>query len=368
MAGVLAWFTALPLAGKLVTGATALAVSGIVGAALVAPDPVPMAVVTNVVDGDTIDVRYEGEEQRVRLLNINTPETVDPDKDVECLGPEASDYLKHLLPAGTKVKLEFDQELHDRFGRLLAGVFLNGTLVNAEIARQGLGAAVLYEPNDRFYDEVEAASQEAFDAKQGLYDEAVECTLLGQMSAYNDAVVDASEQVPATVEEADILLNELAALALTATALREMVGAPHLFPAAAYSAKALAGWASYLDETDGLRDSFQQEVLAARDAEVQRIEAEHRAAEEAARVAAEAEAARVADEEAARVAAAEAARVAADKAAADAAAAEKRSAATPEAPAASSGSGGSAGGGDGGYTGCRKYAPGGKTWEPIPCP
>lgn len=369
MAGVLAWFTGLPLAGKIVTGGTALAVSGIVGIAVVAPDPVPMAVVTNVVDGDTIDVRYEGEEQRVRLLNIDTPETVDPSRDVECLGPEASDYLTGLLPVGTKVKLEFDQELHDRYGRLLAGVFLNETLINAEIARQGLGAAVLYEPNDRFYDEVDAASEEAFKAKAGLYDEDFECTLLGQIKPYKDALVSSSEQIPATVEDADTVLDEIAGLAVTSAALRKVVGAPDLFPAAAYSAKALKGWTSFLNTTDRERDSYKQSIVQWRDAEVQRVEAERLAAEEAARVAAEAEAARVAAEEAARVAAEEAARLATEKAAADAAAAARRAAVKPKAPAAGTGSsGGASSGGDGGYTGCRKYAPGGKTWEPIACP
>lgn len=49
------------------------------------------ATVAKVVDGDTIDVRYDGETHRVRLLNVDTPESVDPAKPVECLGPEASE-------------------------------------------------------------------------------------------------------------------------------------------------------------------------------------------------------------------------------------------------------------------------------------
>lgn len=62
--------------------------------------------VIRVVDGDTVDLEIAGEQTRVRLLNIDTPETVDPDKAVECMGPEATDYLKRLLKPGEKVDLE----------------------------------------------------------------------------------------------------------------------------------------------------------------------------------------------------------------------------------------------------------------------
>jgi len=363
--GAPAWFTGLPLVGKVVTGVTVLAVGAAIGVTAIEKGP-DLATVTRVVDGDTLDVRYQGEDQRVRLLNINTPETLDPDKGVECLGPEASQYLKDMLPAGTKVRLEFDQELRDRYGRLLAGVFLDGKLVNAEIARAGMGAPVVYEPNRRFYDKVMAASDEAFEANAGLYDETIECTLLGQISEYKDAVVAATQRNPTTVQEADSLLAEIAAFAVTAAALRHMLDVPDAFPAAAYSAKALAGWTSFLDETDREAEKWRLEVVAARDAEVQRIEAERIAAEEAARVAAEAEAARLA-EEAARVAAEEAARVAEERTAAKAA--QKRATTSPPQPKAQSDSGGgSSSSGQSGYTGCRKYAPGGKTWTPIPCP
>jgi micrococcal nuclease len=360
----ISWFSTLsPTAKALTAAAAALAVGGLgVGVAMVAaPDSDPAAVVLGVVDGDTVDVRYRGEEKRVRLLNVNTPETVDPQKDVECLGPEATRYLEEMLPVGTQVRLEFDEELHDRYDRLLAGVFVNDVLVNAEIARRGLGAAVVYEPNDRFYEQVRLASEEAFEEKVGLYDQTIECTLTGRFTAHTDAVVAASEQVPTTVAEADSLLAEIAALAATSALLRDMVDAPDLFPAAAYSSSALAAWAALLDDTDPLLEDFRREVAAARDAEVQRIEDERRAAEEAARAAAEAEAARAAAEaEAARAAE----RAAAERAAADAA---RRSASRPKSSARDSGTGDGSTGGSG-YTGCRKYAPGGKTWTPIPCP
>ena len=85
--------------------------------------PPATGVVERVVDGDTVIVRAGGGALRVRLLGIDTPETVDPDRPVGCFGPEASAYTKHLL-TGRSVSLVYDRELHDRYGRLLAYVYL----------------------------------------------------------------------------------------------------------------------------------------------------------------------------------------------------------------------------------------------------
>ena len=135
------------------------------------------ATVVRVVDGDTVVVGYEGRQHRVRLLNVDTPETVAPDRPVECLGPEASAFLRRRLPAGTEVVLRFDQDRTDRYDRELAGVFdADDVLVNAEIARAGLGVAVLVEPNRRFYRQVHDAQQEAVRRKVGLYSPTRGCT------------------------------------------------------------------------------------------------------------------------------------------------------------------------------------------------
>ena len=77
-------------------------------------------VVQRVVDGDTVDVSVGGTTTRIRLLNVDTPETVDPNRPVQCLGPEATEFLKSVLPAGTAVRLEYDEERIDRFDRTLA--------------------------------------------------------------------------------------------------------------------------------------------------------------------------------------------------------------------------------------------------------
>ena len=81
--------------------------------------------VTKVVDGDTIWVEGEGERLKVRLIGVNTPETVHPTKEVECYGPESSDFATDIL-AGTQVAIVTDasQGEVDKYGRTLAYVFL----------------------------------------------------------------------------------------------------------------------------------------------------------------------------------------------------------------------------------------------------
>lgn len=87
---------------------------------LEAGDP---ATVVRVVDGDTVVVRKDGQEETVRLLNIDTPETKHPNKAVQCLGPEATQALETLLRPGDDVVLRYDLERTDKYGRTLAGVF-----------------------------------------------------------------------------------------------------------------------------------------------------------------------------------------------------------------------------------------------------
>lgn len=136
--------------------------------------------VQRVIDGDTIEVEGQGEQLTVRLLNIDTPETKDPNEIVECLGPEATEELKSLLNEGDQVRLEYDVERKDSYGRTLAGVYEDDVLINAEIARAGLGVPMAIDPNYRFYDEVEAAFEEAADAEVGFFDPSIDCTIPAQ--------------------------------------------------------------------------------------------------------------------------------------------------------------------------------------------
>ncbi len=91
-----------------------------------------------VIDGDTIEL--DGGE-RVRLIGVDTPETVDPRRPVQYFGKEASAFTRRMVE-GKDVRIEQDQESRDQYGRTLAYVYLpDGTFLNAEIIRQGYGHA-----------------------------------------------------------------------------------------------------------------------------------------------------------------------------------------------------------------------------------
>jgi len=94
--------------------------------------------VIRVVDGDTIVVNYKGKNEKVRLLCVNTPESVHPDKKQNIpMGKVASDYTKKRL-TGKYVDLEFEGPFRGRYGRLLAYVFVNGENFNLVLVRKGL--------------------------------------------------------------------------------------------------------------------------------------------------------------------------------------------------------------------------------------
>ncbi|WP_206496671.1 thermonuclease family protein [Micrococcus sp. KRD077] len=132
-------------------------------AAPAAPADVEGDVVTveSISDGDTLRVTLGEVSTRVRLLNIDTPETHHPSKPVECMGLEATAALKSMISPGDTVVLRYDRRLYDRYDRLLAGVYADGVLVNAEMARLGYGEPAVFDGNDRFLPEVEAAWEQA---------------------------------------------------------------------------------------------------------------------------------------------------------------------------------------------------------------
>jgi micrococcal nuclease len=127
--------------------------------------------VVDVVDGDTIDVELGDATERVRLLGIDTPETVKPDAPVECFGPEASARTKALLPHDTAVVLQRDQEARDRFGRLLAYVWrrADGLFVNRSLVADGYARTLSIEPNVAHRADLARARGEAAGAHLGLW-------------------------------------------------------------------------------------------------------------------------------------------------------------------------------------------------------
>ena len=127
--------------------------------------------VVKVVDGDTIDVSINGETKRLRLIGINTPETVDPRTPVECFGKEASDKAKSLL-TGKKVSLEADstQGELDKYSRLLRYVFLeDGTNFNLYMIKEGYAYEYTYNTAYKYQKEFKEAQAYAKANNKGLW-------------------------------------------------------------------------------------------------------------------------------------------------------------------------------------------------------
>jgi micrococcal nuclease len=121
--------------------------------------------VVKVVDGDTIEI--EGG-QRVRYIGVNTPESVDPRRGVQCFGKEASDKNKELV-LGKRVRLVKDVSETDKYGRLLRFVYVDDQFVNDYLVRQGYARVSTYPPDVHFADQFKEAEREAREQERGLW-------------------------------------------------------------------------------------------------------------------------------------------------------------------------------------------------------
>jgi micrococcal nuclease len=133
--------------------------------------PVRRAEVIGVVDGDTVELRIGAAVERVRLLGVDTPETVHPDRPVECWGPEASARTKALLPPGTAVVVQRDREARDRYGRLLAYLWRasDRLFVNEALLSEGAGEALIIAPNTSRRRQLTEAARAARAAQVGRW-------------------------------------------------------------------------------------------------------------------------------------------------------------------------------------------------------
>lgn len=130
------------------------------------------ATVLSVTDGDTVRVRTTaGANEPVRLIGIDTPETRDPRRPVECFGREAAAQTATLLSPGTRVRLELDVEVRDRYGRLLAYVWRldDALFVNARLVEGGWAVPYRYPPNVRYADLFSRLGSKAREAGRGLW-------------------------------------------------------------------------------------------------------------------------------------------------------------------------------------------------------
>jgi micrococcal nuclease len=123
------------------------------------------ASVVRVIDGDTIVVSRD---IHVRLIGVDTPETTG---GVQCFGPDATRYMNELLPPGTRVRLVYDVDRLDRYGRTLAYVYKvsDGLFVNLAVARNGFAAQLTVPPNVAHAEEFQAAVAAARSADLGLW-------------------------------------------------------------------------------------------------------------------------------------------------------------------------------------------------------
>ena len=128
-------------------------------------------IVERIVDGDTITVLLENNKtEKIRIIGMNAPESVDPRRGVECFGKEASRYLNDLL-RGKKVRLEKDgsQQNYDKYGRALRHVFLNEINIAESMIREGYAYEYTYNNPYAYQKSFKIAQQEAQKNEAGLW-------------------------------------------------------------------------------------------------------------------------------------------------------------------------------------------------------
>ena len=133
--------------------------------------PPGTATVVSIVDGDTVVIDLDGSHERVRLLGIDTPETVHPTRPVECYGEESTQRITELIPPGTEVRLERDVEGRDHFGRLLRYLFRadDDLFVNQTMIAEGFAATLHIDPNGAHRVALAQAEQDARALGAGLW-------------------------------------------------------------------------------------------------------------------------------------------------------------------------------------------------------
>ncbi len=124
--------------------------------------------VARVIDGDTYDITIAGQVKRVRIIGVNTPETVAPNRPVECYGTEASTAAKGLLE-GKHVLLEKDVSETDQFGRLLRYVYVEGLFVNDWLVRSGYAQVSSFPPDVKYIPGLLEAQRSAQSSSTGLW-------------------------------------------------------------------------------------------------------------------------------------------------------------------------------------------------------
>src|SRR3972149_5856195 len=122
--------------------------------------------VSEVIDGDTVTIK--GFDASVRYLGIDTPEILTENSPGDPLAEKARDLNRRIVN-GKKVRLEFDKQKYDDYGRLLANVFVDNTFVNEEIVRSGLARALIIKPNEKYASRILEAEKQAKGERKGIW-------------------------------------------------------------------------------------------------------------------------------------------------------------------------------------------------------
>ncbi|MEM4991983.1 thermonuclease family protein [Priestia sp. SB1] len=126
--------------------------------------------VTAVIDGDTFHTLINNKDEKIRLIMADSPEVVSPKiKGKQPWGESASVYTKSVLKPGTKVNLELDTQERDRYGRILAYVYVNGKMLNETLIEKGLARVAVFPPNTRYVDEFREIQEKAKQQKLGIW-------------------------------------------------------------------------------------------------------------------------------------------------------------------------------------------------------
>lgn len=126
-------------------------------------------IVSKVSDGDTIKIKYNDKMETLRLIGVDTPESVHLDKKKNIPeGKIASDYTKDRLE-GKEIKLEFDVQARDKYGRLLAYVYIDGKMYNEELLEKGYARLATYPPNVKYVDNFTKIQSKAIKSKKGFW-------------------------------------------------------------------------------------------------------------------------------------------------------------------------------------------------------
>jgi len=137
-------------------------------AAFARAEPIEGTVV-RVVDGDTIHVRLADRVEKIRYIGVNTPEIHHPTRGEEPGGREAAEVNRRIV-AGRRVRLELDVRTRDRYGRLLAYVWVGDLMVNAELVRLGYAQVMTVPPNVKHQERFVKLQREAREASRGLWE------------------------------------------------------------------------------------------------------------------------------------------------------------------------------------------------------